>query len=115
MTATSGRGVAIPNADDRSDLRAGPRGDLENFERLERLVKALVGRYEALGARQAVLEETLAARDARIRSLEEQVLQLNQSRRDVAKRIDELVAVLDRLDGQLAARADAPAGAGGSE
>jgi chromosome segregation ATPase len=107
--------MAIPNADDRADPRAGRQAELDNFERLARLVQTLVGRYEALRARQVALEETLAEREARIRSLDDEMLQVNQSRRDAAKRIDELIAVLDRIDGQLASRAGVPAGAGGGE
>jgi hypothetical protein len=36
------------------------------------------------------------------RTLEERLLEANQKRQDVAKRIDELVAQLDHLDAQLA-------------
>ena len=39
----------------------------------------------------------------RIRGLEEQLLEANQKRQDVAKRIDELISQLDHLDAQLGA------------
>jgi hypothetical protein len=37
-----------------------------------------------------------------IRSLEGQLLEANQKRQDVSKRIDEMIAQLDHLDAQLA-------------
>lgn len=42
-------------------------------------------------------------KNGRIRSLEEQLLEANQKRQDVAKRIDELISQLDHLDTQLGA------------
>ena len=37
----------------------------------------------------------------RIRSLEGRLLEANQKRQDVAKRIDELIAQIDHLDGEF--------------
>ncbi|MBW2269331.1 MAG: hypothetical protein JRH16_12220 [Deltaproteobacteria bacterium] len=37
----------------------------------------------------------------RVRSLEGQLLEANQKRQDVAKRVDELIAQLDHLDGEF--------------
>jgi len=114
--------VAIPDADDRTDPRrtAGAaetseaeRSEhrlehrLERFERLEALVRALVDRFQASRAREAELRGTVSEREGRIRTLEEQVIQLNQSRRDATKRIDELIGVLDRLEAQIGARTTA--------
>jgi septal ring factor EnvC (AmiA/AmiB activator) len=48
------------------------------------------------------LRRRLEERNRRIRSLEEQLLEANQKRQDVAKRIDELISQLDHLDAQLA-------------
>ncbi len=47
------------------------------------------------------LRDRVSENAARIRSLEEQLLEANQRRQDVAKRIDELIAQLDQLDTQL--------------
>lgn len=47
------------------------------------------------------LRRRLEERNGRIRSLEEGILEANQRRQDVAKRIDELMAQLDHLDAQL--------------
>jgi septal ring factor EnvC (AmiA/AmiB activator) len=49
------------------------------------------------------LRRKLEERSRHARVLEGQLLEANQLRKDVAKRIDELVSQLDHLDGQLAA------------
>lgn len=43
----------------------------------------------------------LAERDARVRGLEAQLIELNQNRQDVAKRLDDLIEQVDQLDAQL--------------
>lgn len=111
--------MAIPDADDRTDPRrtagAAETSEAERsehrlehrFERLEALVRALVDRFQASRAREAELRGDVSEREGRIRTLEEQVIQLNQSRRDATKRIDELIGVLDRLEAQIGARTTA--------
>ncbi len=47
------------------------------------------------------LRGALGERDARIRQLEEQLRGANQLRRDVGKRIDELIGQIDQLDAQM--------------
>lgn len=59
----------------------------------------LLGRNVSLLAQ---LEE----RERRIRELEEQALGANQRRLDVGKRIDDLLAQVDQLDSELAARGE---------
>ena len=54
--------------------------------------------------------EGFGERDARVRSLEEQLRSANQLRQDVAKRIDELIGQIDQLDAELEA---AESGVGG--
>ncbi len=49
------------------------------------------------------LRRRLEERNRRIRRLKEQLLEANQKRQDVAKRIDELISQLDHLDAQLGA------------
>ena len=49
------------------------------------------------------LRRRLEEKNRRIRTLEEQILEANQKRQDVAKRIDELISQLDHLDAQFAA------------
>ena len=44
--------------------------------------------------------------EARVRTLDEQVLEMNQVRQDVAKRLDDLVTQIDDLDAQLAGSGD---------
>lgn len=47
------------------------------------------------------LRRKLEQRGHEVQSLEGRLLEANQKRQDVAKRIDELIAQLDHLDGQL--------------
>jgi septal ring factor EnvC (AmiA/AmiB activator) len=73
------------------------RADASQFERLEALVRSLVDRHRALAQERTQLRERLAQREARIKALDAQLVEANQTRRDAAKRIDELVAQLDRV------------------
>jgi septal ring factor EnvC (AmiA/AmiB activator) len=72
-----------------------------NFERLDRLVRSLVEKYRLLYAENASLRADLEERDSRIRSLDDQILEMNQNRQDAAKRIDDLIAQLDQLDARF--------------
>jgi chromosome segregation ATPase len=47
------------------------------------------------------LREDRLQRDRRIRELEEQVRDLNQRRQDVAKRLDDLIGHVARLEAQV--------------
>ena len=49
----------------------------------------------------SALRRRVEEQNRHIRSLEGRLLEANQRRQDVAKRIDELVAQLDHLEGQL--------------
>jgi uncharacterized protein involved in exopolysaccharide biosynthesis len=82
--------------------RARPAGS--HFERLEALVRALVERHRALSASQQQLRERVALREARIKALDAQLVESNQRRRDAAKRIDELVGQLDRVEAEVTRR-----------
>jgi chromosome segregation ATPase len=73
-----------------------------DFGRLERAVEALAEAYRRLRGENAGLRRKVEEKARRIRGLEERILEANQKRQDVAKRIDELVAQLDHLDAQLA-------------
>ena len=76
--------------------------DVFDFERLERVVAALVGAYRELSVENAGLRVKLEEKARGISSLEGQLLEANQKRQDVSKRIDEMIAQLDHLDAQLA-------------
>jgi septal ring factor EnvC (AmiA/AmiB activator) len=86
-------GVAIPGSG-RSEY---------DFERLEQAVAELVRAQRRQVEETASLRRRLEERNRRIRGLEEQLLEANQKRQDVAKRIDELISQLDHLDAQLGA------------
>ena len=83
-----------------------PRPDLAHFERLETLVRTLVERHQALTQEHARLREGIKERDVRIKALDTQLVGLNQTRRDAAKRIDELIGQIDRVDAEIARRLD---------
>ena len=84
-------------------------GDSENFERLDRLVRTLVERFRSLQGENASLRGRLEKSEMRSRDLDEQLLALNQTRHDAAKRIDDLIAQLDHLDARLSRAADSAA------
>ncbi len=86
------------------------RTDASQFERLEELVRALLDRHRTLAAERTQLRERLAQRDARLKALDAQLVELNQTRRDAAKRIDELIAQLDGVQAEVERRLTAAPG-----
>lgn len=76
--------------------------DMFDFERLERVVAALVAAHREVSVENVGLRVRLEEKARGIRSLEGQLLEANQKRQDVSKRIDEMIAQLDHLDAQLA-------------
>jgi peptidoglycan hydrolase CwlO-like protein len=67
------------------------------------LVRSLVDKYRVLQGENASLCADLEGRDSRIRSLDDQILEMNQNRQDAAKRIDDLIAQIDHLDERFSA------------
>ena len=72
-----------------------------DFERLERAVAALADAHRRAREESAGLRRKLEERTRRVRALEERLIEANQQRQDVAKRVDELIAQLEHLDAQL--------------
>lgn len=72
-----------------------------DFQRLERAVGALADAHERQCEQASALRRKVEEKTRRIRSLEGQLLEANQRRQDVAKRMDEMIAQLDHLDAQL--------------
>ena len=72
---------------------------------MEKAVAALVDSHRSLQQENAALREQIDAGNQRVRNLDEKLLQANQRRQDVAKRIDELIAQIDHLGVQLDAQA----------
>ena len=66
-------------------------------------MRSLVEKYRALQGENASLRADLEGRDSRIRSLDDQILEMNQNRQDAAKRIDDLIAQIDQLDERFSA------------
>jgi peptidoglycan hydrolase CwlO-like protein len=62
-----------------------------------------VEKYRVLQGENVALREELNGRDSRIRSLDDQILEMNQNRQDAAKRIDDLIAQIDQLDARFGA------------
>jgi len=78
-----------------------PSERLRDFERLEAAVVALADQHKRVVKDNDSLRRAVEERDRRIRTLEAETLELNQRRRDVAKRIDDLLAQMDQLDVEL--------------
>jgi septal ring factor EnvC (AmiA/AmiB activator) len=74
------------------------KSDSYDFERLEQAVFALAAAYRRQRDENAGLRRELEQRAQRIRALDGKLLEANQRRQDVAKRIDELIAQIDQLD-----------------
>ena len=72
-----------------------------DFKRLERAVTALADECRIQRELNTQLRTDVEAERRRNRTLEGQLLEANQRRQDVAKRVDELIAQLDHLDGEL--------------
>ena len=77
-----------------------------DIERLERAVQALAERHAAVRDENIKLARDVAERDQRIAELEGELRRHNQTRRDVARRIDDLVGQIDELEGRLVASAE---------
>lgn len=71
-------------------------------------MRALVEAHQDALVRNEALRDDLDEKNHRIRQLETKLLDVNQRRQDVAKRIDELIAQIDQLDVQLADSAADP-------
>jgi len=83
-------------------MTPGPRAADSDLERLEQVIIRLVERHREALRENARLRERIEERDQRLRGVDGQVLELNQRRQDVAKRIDDLVAQIVLLESQLA-------------
>jgi len=92
----------------RSEIPKQPQGPDESydFDRLERAVHALADRCRKLRDENARLAREVADREQRVGDLESQLRQANQLRRDVTKRIDDLIGQIDHLEHQFTARAE---------
>lgn len=65
-------------------------------------MKALVVRAERLRDENGALRGQVDEQQRRIDQLDGKLLEANQARRDIGKRIDQLIAQIDQLDAQLA-------------
>lgn len=68
------------------------------------MVAALVDKHQRALLQIAGLRRELAECDRRIRGQDQEIRKLRERREEAVKRIDLLVAELDRLDGQLGSR-----------
>jgi septal ring factor EnvC (AmiA/AmiB activator) len=67
-------------------------------------VQALGERHAGLLDQNAKLARDVAERDARIAELEAELRGQVQTRREVTRRIDDLIGQIDQLEGRIAAR-----------
>jgi uncharacterized protein YhaN len=72
-----------------------------DFDRLERVVSALAEAHRRQRDESAALRRKVEEKNRLIRTLESQLLDANQLRRDVAKRVDELIVQLTHLEAQF--------------
>lgn len=107
IPSTARRDARRDGADAVKDVaRAAPVQ--REFERLATLVEALLVRFAALRAEHAAYGKELDIRAERIAALEGEVQRMQDSRSDVAVRIDELIAQIEQLEGRLVAQAEIP-------
>ena len=88
-------------------IEAADNESAYDLERLERAVSALIDSSERLREENRSLREQLASRVQRIQTLEGDLREAHQRRKDIAKRIDDLIGQIDHLDAQLGSEADA--------
>jgi hypothetical protein len=72
--------------------------DSYDFERLEQAVAELAAAYQKQRAENSTLRRELEQRGQRIRALDSKLLEANQKRLDVIKRIDELIAQIEQYE-----------------
>lgn len=111
--------MAITDSNQHEERGAGPEEararELEGFARLDRLVRSLVSRFQQLAADNEALRRRLEEREERVRALDGKLLELNQTRRDAAKRLDDLLAQIDQLDARLGGAGASDASPPGSD
>ncbi len=77
-----------------------------DLERLERVVASLVEGHRLLRRENAALQVEIDAKNRHAHRLDGKLLEANQRRQDIAKRIDELIAQIDQLGAQLDSQAE---------
>jgi len=75
-----------------------------DFARLERAVSLLLDERLRLQSENATLRDQLEEGSQRLGRLDEELLDLNQRRRDAMKRLDDVIAQLDELETRVASR-----------
>ena len=87
---------------DSQDLQVEHGG--YDLARLERAVSLLLDDRSRLQSENAALRDQLEEGGPRLGRLDEELLDLNQRRRDAMKRLDDVIAHLDQLESRLASR-----------
>lgn len=85
-----------------------PTANGQDLDRLEAAVRDLSDRYLSQRDEATKLRGEIEARDHRVEELEAEVRRLQQSRRDVARRIDALIEQIGQLEGRLSTQPEAP-------
>ena len=75
-----------------------------DLARLERAVSLLLDERLRLQNENATLRDQLEEGNQRLGRLDEELLDLNQRRRDAMKRLDDVIAQLDELETRVASR-----------
>jgi len=79
-----------------------------DLTRLETAVRDLTERFVAQRDEAAKLRAEVEARDRRVEELEGELRRMQQSRRDVAQRIDELIDQIGKLEGRFSTQPETP-------
>ena len=85
-----------------------PTANGHDLDRLEAAVRDLSDRFLSQRDEATKLRGEIEARDHRVEELEAEVRRLQQSRRDVARRIDALIEQIGQLEGRLSTQPEAP-------
>lgn len=79
-----------------------------DLDRLESAVRDLTERFVAQRDEAAKLRGEIAMRDRRVEELEAEMRRLQQARREVARRIDDLIEQIGKLEARTVAAPEAP-------
>ena len=85
-----------------------PAANGVDLTRLEVAVRDLTERFVAQRDEAAKLRAEVEARDRRVEELEGELRRMQQSRRDVAQRIDELIDQIGKLEGRFSTQPETP-------
>ena len=85
----------------RKDSKKSQDTNGYDFARLERAIRGLAKRGQQLESENESLRADLSSRDAKVRELDERLIEVHQLRQDAVKRIDDLISQIDQIGDRL--------------